>query len=390
MRKLTLILMVLCGVSSVFAQKSKVNGALSYLTSGKLDKAKEAIDQGIRNEKCISYPKAYLVKGKVYQGIFESPLPAYKKLAKNPLDVAYAAYLKALELDEKGKMLKPVQEQMTNMIPNYTNRAVNCYNSEDYKGALDAFEKVLEIKKMDMFKSMPIDTAIIFNAGMAAQKSEDFDKAAKYYKQAVDYNYGGAKSYANLSHVLKRIGKEEESIAYLHKGFELYPDDSWMLVELINYYMLGGEPQKAADYLDKAISLDPKNASFYRAKGTLFEKSNNTKQAEKMYEKALELEPNDFTSQYNLGLLKLNAVIAQHKEANDIDGIKEYKEAIKLVYDGYEKVIPYFERVLELKPDEINSLKTLQELYYKLRDKKPEYKSKYEMIESKLNALEVE
>ncbi|MCT4604332.1 MAG: tetratricopeptide repeat protein [Marinifilum sp.] len=389
MRKLSFILVMLLSVSAVFAQKSKVTGAQNYLTSGKIDKAKEAIDQGIQDEKCIAYPKAYLVKGKVYQGIFESPLPAYKGLEKNPLDIAYAAYLKALELDAKGKMIKPVKAQMTNMIPNYTNEAVNRYNDGDYAGALAAFEKVLEIEAMDMFKDNPVvDTAIIFNAGMAAQKSENFEKAIKYYRQSIDYNYGGAKSYANLSHVLKSAGNEEESVKYLHKGFELFPNDSWMLVELINYYMLGGEPQKAADYLDKAIELDPTNGSFYRAKGTLYEKTKETAKAEEMYMKALELTPDDFTSQYNLGLLKLNTAIAKHQEANEIMDAKKYNEAIKVVYGEYEKVIPYFEKVLEMQPGEKNSLITLKELYFKLRNENEAYLEKYNEVKAKLDGME--
>jgi len=380
--------MLLC-VSSVFAQKSKVTGAQNYLTSGKLDKAKEAIDEGIQNEKCVAYPKAYLVKGKVYQGIFESPLPSYKDLAKDPLDIAYEAYLKSLELDKKGRMLKPVKAQMTNMIPDYTNEAVNRYNDGDYAGALAAFERVLEIEGMDMFKDNPVvDTAVIFNAAMTAQKADNLDVAAKYYKKSIEYNYGGSKSYANLANVLKNSGKAEESLTYLHKGFELYPNDSWMLVELINYYMLGGEPQKAAEYLDKAIEIDPTNGSFYRAKGTLYEKTKDLAKAEEMYRKALELDPKDFTSQYNLGLLKLNSAIAHHKEANEIMDAKKYNDAIKLVNSEYENVIPYFEKVLEMQPNEKNTLITLKELYFKLRNENATYLEKYNEVKTKLDGME--
>ncbi|MDQ1770304.1 tetratricopeptide repeat protein [Labilibaculum sp. A4] len=389
MRKLSFILVMLMCVASVSAQKSKVTGAQNYLTSGKLDKAKEAIDEGIQDEKCVAYAKAYLVKGKVYQGIFESPLPAYKKLAEKPLDIAFDAYMKALELDEKGKMEKPVKAQMTNMIPDYTNEAVNLYNAGDFPGALAAFERVLEIEGMDMFKeNATIDTAVIFNAGMTAQKADQLDKAAKYYKQSIEYNYGGAKTYANLSKVLTDSGNKEEGVKYLHKGFELYPNDSWMLVELINHYMLGGEPQKAADYLDKAIELDPTNASFYRAKGTLYEKTEEFAKAEEMYTKALSMDPNDFTSQYNLGLLKLNAAIQKHKVANEIMDAKKYNEAIKAVYAEYEAVIPYFEKVLEMQPDEKNSMITLKELYFKLRNENEVYLEKYNKIKDKLDGME--
>ena len=68
MRKLSFILVLILSASFANAQKGKVTSASNYLNSGKLDKAKEAIDQGIQHEKCIAWPKAYVVKGKVYQG----------------------------------------------------------------------------------------------------------------------------------------------------------------------------------------------------------------------------------------------------------------------------------------------------------------------------------
>ncbi|WP_282013880.1 tetratricopeptide repeat protein [Marinifilum flexuosum] len=389
MKKLSFILVMIFSVSSVFAQKSKITGAQNYLTSGKLDKAKEAIDEGIKHEKCVNYPKAYLVKGKVYQGIFESPLPVYKSLEKNPLDIAYAAYLKALELDQKGKMLKPVKAQMTNMIPDYTNEAVTRYNEKDYAGALAAFEIVLEIESMNFFKdNQVVDTIVIYNAGMAAQKAEKYDKAIKYYKQSIDYKYGGAKTYAYLSKVLKAKGNEKEAVEYIQKGFELFPNDSDMLVELINYYMFGGEPQKAADYLDKAIALDPNNASFYSAKGQLYDKMGELDNAITMYKKSIELDPEAFIPRYNLAIIVSNKVSKHHKEVNEILDAKKYNEAIKEVYAEYENVIPYFESALEVKPGEKNTLLILKEIYFKLRNQKEAYLEKYNEVKSQLDNIQ--
>ena len=125
-----------------------------------------------------------------------------------------------------------------------------------------------------------------------------------------------------------------------------------MLVELINHYLLGGEPEKAEVYLDAAIKQDPKNASFYRAKGTLYEKTERPAQAEEMYVKALELDPKDFLAQYNLGNIKLTEAINFHKKVQDIVDVNEYNKELEKVYIAYESVIPYFEKALELSPDE--------------------------------------
>jgi len=384
MRKLTFIMILLFCAGFSYAQKGKVAQASSYLSSGKLDEAKKLIDEAITHENCVNDPKSYFVKGQIYQGIFESPLPDYRKLDPNALDVAYEAYQKVLQLDDKGKFTKKIQTQYNNLIIDYTNKAVEFYNSENFKDALAAFKRVLEIENSSLVKSKTIDTVVIFNAGIAAQRAENYAEAEKFYKEVLKYNYEPARTYAMLANVLKQQNKEEEAIQYLHKGYELFPNDSYMLVELINYYLLGGEPEKAEVYLDAAIKQDPDNASFYRAKGTLYEKMNQPEKALAMYEKALSINPKDFAAQYNMGAIKLNEVIKYQEEVNNIVDADAYNEGMKKVYAGYESVIPYFEKARELDPKERNTMETLKALYFKLRNTNPEYMKKYEEMKAEL------
>lgn len=386
MRKLTFIMIMLFCATLTYAQKGKVSQASSYLSSGKLDEAKKLIDEAITHENCVNDAKCHFVKGQIYQGIFESPLPDYRKLDPNALDVAYEAYQKALQLDEKGKMAKKLKTQYQNLIIDFNNKAVECYNSENYKGALEAFKKVLEIEKSPVINSTAVDTVVIFNAAISAQRSKEYAEAEKYYKEALKYDYEPARTYAMLANVLKEQGKEEEAVQYLHKGYELYPNDAVMLVELINYYLLGGEPEKAEKYLDAAIQQDPNNASFYRAKGSLYEKMGEPKRAVEMYEKALSIDPKDFASQYNLGTAKLNEVIKFHEQVNNIVDADEYNKSIEKVYKGYEEVIPYFEKAHEIDPQERNTMETLKALYFKLRTTSPDYQKKYDDIKAQLDA----
>ncbi len=378
MKKLSVLLTFTLVASLAFAQKGKVNTALSFFNSGKLDKAKEMIDLGIKHPKCANYDKAYFIKGQIYQGIFESKLPAYKNLDANALNIAYDAYKKVFELDEKKKYSKKLLNQYSNLAVGFTNLAVGKYNANDYAAALEDFKTVLEIERSEIMKEKNIiDTAVIFNAGMSAQKCGKLEEAVSFYKEALEYNYGEAKVYAFLAKCLKDLNKEEESLSYLHKGYELYPNNTYMLVELINYYLLGGEPEKAERYLDAAIAQDPKNPSFYRAKGTLYEKIQKPELAGKMYQKALEFDPKDFNSQYNLSLIELNKVASIHKMVNDIDDVDTYNKELDKVFKMYETVIPYFLKAHELNPKEQNTILTLKELYFKLRNRKAEYMNSY-------------
>ena len=78
------------------------------------------------------------------------------------------------------------------------------------------------------------------------------------------------------------------------------------------------------------------------------------------------------------------------KAANDIptNKPKEYDAAIDAAYDQMNKAIPYFEKALNVKPDDTYTMQALKECYYKLRSKHPEYNDKYNDIKAKLDAAD--
>ena len=146
-----------------FAQKGKVTQASSYFTSGKLDQAKQVIDEAIKHEACVNFDRAHFVKGQIYQAIFESQIPDYKKLDPNALDVAWDAFQKVIELDVKGKYTKRLATQYSNLIIDYTNKGVECYNNNQFAEALEAFKRVLEIENSPILTAeapAKIDTAV--------------------------------------------------------------------------------------------------------------------------------------------------------------------------------------------------------------------------------------
>ena len=92
----------------VMAQKGKVTSALSFIDQGSLDKAKEALDQALANESTSAWFNTYFAKGKLCQASFKSDNPKFKTFYADPLDEAYTAYEKAIELDPKGGIKKKI------------------------------------------------------------------------------------------------------------------------------------------------------------------------------------------------------------------------------------------------------------------------------------------
>ena len=380
-------MMLLFCATSMYAQKGKVTQAISYFTSGKLKEAKEKIEVAIKHEACLNWDKAYFTKGQIYQAIYESENKDYKKLDPNALNVAWDAYQKVIELDVKQKYPKKLATQYQNMIFDFTNQAVGYYNAQNFKDALKSFERVLEIQKSPYItegKEPKVDTVIMFNAGVAAQKAQEYATAEKLFKETLKYDYEAAKTYPVLAAVLKEQGKEAEAIEYLKKGHEANPDNVDILVELINYYLFGGKPEEAEGYLDAAIKQAPNNPSFYRAKGTLYEKMNKMDQAEEMYSKALEINPKDYIAQFSIGNIKLTAVNELQKKVSAIQDLNEYNKGVEKLMTAYLEVLPYFEKAYELKPEDRNTWGILKELYFRLRNKDAKYMAKFEEFNAKL------
>lgn len=380
MKKISLILALLFFVTLTYAQKGKVNQAVNHFNSGKLDQAKKAIDEAMSHEDCVNWDKAYFTKGQIYQGIYESPLPDYKNLSNDPLTIAWEAFQQAIKLDEKKRYDDKLKAQYQNLLVDYANVAVQAFNEQNYKGALAAFKRVLEIEKSPYYNYEGVDTAVIFNAGLAAQNAGEWQEAEQLYKQSLALNYEPARTYAMLANVLKEQKKEDEALEYLQKGFELYPNNSYMVVELINHYLFGGEPAKAEKYLDAAIKQDPTNISFYRTKGTLYEKMEQPDKAAEMYKKVISLNPEDFVSQFNLGYIKLNKINEETKKVQAIENIDEYNKGLKRILASYVEVLPFFEKAQQLKPDDQGTLEILKAIYYRLKDENPDYMKKYDAV----------
>lgn len=381
MRKFLLVILFLTGVTFTYAQKGRVTQAISYFTSGKLDEAKKLIDEAIKSDNCINWDKAHYTKGQIYQAIYESPVGDYRKLSDNALEIAWTAYQQVIKLDEKRKYDRKLETQYRNLFVDYTNLGVENYNAQNYKGALSAFKRVLEIEKSSYFPTI-LDTALIFNTALAAQKVGELNEAEKYYKEALKFNYEPARTYAMLSNVLRLQGKDDEAIIYLKRGYEMFPDNSYMTKELINYYLFGREPEKAEVYLDAAIREYPSDGSLYRAKALFYEKTNQRAEAEEMYNKALSIDPQDFISLFNLGNVKLNTISEDAQRVQDIIDVNEYNKGMRRIQKSYIEVLPYFEKALELKPDDKSTIGVLKDIYFRLRNESLEYMRKYEEMKN--------
>ncbi|SMO38561.1 Tetratricopeptide repeat-containing protein [Saccharicrinis carchari] len=387
MKKTVLFLAALFTISIAVAQKGKVTTATTLLEQGDPVKAKEAIDQAMEHEKSNTWPKTYIVAAKVYTKLYQKG-----KDDKGTIK-AYKFYQKAIELDkkgnhkgkQKGKYKKEIGQALLFFGTELTNAGVEAFNKEDFETAVLAFDGLLELNKneyMEEIQGEKVDTAIIFNAALAAYNAKNWSVAEDYFNQSIDLKYGGGDAVLLVHQMYVEQGDSTNMGSNLMRGFETYPEDNRILTELINYYLNTKQNDKALDYLNKAIESDATNASYYYARGVLYDSNKDFEAAKADYQKALEYDPEYFNALYNLGVMYFNKAVEEMNLANAETDFKKFESKKKVAETTFKEAMPYFERALEVKPDEVAVLESLKTLYYRF-----EMMDKYKEVDEKLKSL---
>jgi tetratricopeptide (TPR) repeat protein len=374
MKKLFFAALLLIVGTMGFAQKGKVASAISFKDAGKLDKAWETIKETLdpanpKAEKTVNWTGAWQARGEIIEAIIVSKDENYKKLVENPVEEAYKSYMKAIELDEKGGNpgLKIKLLTFQNVL---INQAVEAYQANDYAKATDYFEKKLAIDKTSMFKTDAIlDTAIMYNTGLAAMNAKQYNKAIMYFTDCAKYGYNGGSSYAQIISGYQQLGDTVKSVEIMKEAFQKYPDDQSINVQLINYYIMSGQPNEAISYLDKAIEKEKDNSSFYLAKGVALDKLGRQEEAIAVYKKAIEIKPDNADAYYNIGVIYFNRGVKQFEVANLVptNDQARYEVEKKKSDDQFKEAVPYLEKAVQYNPKDTYILDQLKNLYYRLK-----------------------
>jgi tetratricopeptide (TPR) repeat protein len=303
------------------------------------------------------------------------------------LNKAFEAYIKADQLDPKGKFKTRLEVKVSiyNLRGLYTTAALEHVNKKEYEKAVKNFEKALilaEFPKTEADTSFDIGL-ITYYTGVFAYTGKDFTTAEKYFLKCIENKWQGGLPYSSLSSVYKETKDKEKEYAILQKGFELYPESKELLIGFIFFYLNSGQSDKAMEKIEFAIKDDPKNPNFIFAKAALFD--NMIKDslgkftvAEKMdffakaiegYNKVLEIEPNFFDANFNLGALFFNSALDMYKEADSygIRQVKEFEAKVEQAKAELAKSLPYMEKAHEIDPSDRVTIQTLSTIYHRMQ-----------------------
>jgi tetratricopeptide (TPR) repeat protein len=303
------------------------------------------------------------------------------KIHPDPLPEAEKALNEAIKLNADGKADAEILKIIEDLKMSFQIEAINAYENKEFGAAHDNFVKILDLNKLPQMKGR-VDTILIYYAGRAAFENKDFKESNRLFEETASHNFVDPLLYVFRKQSYFGSGDTAKGVEVIRDGFNKFPEDQSIMIELINYYIDADLVEEALEMIAKAKAGDPENISYFFTEGTLFDRLGRFEEAEKAYKSCLEKNPDYFDANYNLGVLYYNRAVKVYEEASKIMDNTEFDKKQKEGDEILKQVIPYMEKASVVNPAERSSLETLKTVYYRLK-----MEDKREEVVKKLNAM---
>ena len=204
---------------------------------------------------------------------------------------------------------------------------------------------------------------------------EDNERSKVLLQNLIDLNFNDPSIYVHMSDILQEEGNDDDALKYLSLGRDYFENDPVLINSQINLYIKLNRTDELIDKLSDAIELDDMNDLLFFNRATVYDQKGMLDEAIIDYKKSIELNPDNFNSNYNLGALFFNRGVELRNEANNSSSDKLYNKLKKESEVFFDDALPFLETSLSLDPSDKNTLLSLKQLYYL----KGDYKKSKEM-----------
>ena len=228
-------------------------------------------------------------------------------------------------------------------------------------------------------KITPQSSLSYFLIGQGYLKQKDFEKAKKYYEKAIELKPDYMNAYYGLITACSRLNLKDEAKQYQAIFKKLKAEERHVLMDrnkafddLVTIrkslaetysdaeyiYSKNGYLQQAEKLLQRAVNLDPKNMEYLMRLGFLYQSSNRLQDALRVYQKVGEIDPDNTICQMNTGttLVQLNQFT---------DAEKVFQKIIASdpnFFGGYRELAQLYLRTETKLPEALKLAKTAVEL----------------------------
>ena len=352
-----------------YVPKGKVNKAELAFNQVKLDIAKAEIDEAFKIDnkgKVSAAAKNWYLKGRIYKAIYLDDSTDFKNLAgEEALEIAMEAFNKTKSMEKENSSYVIFSDQeISYLYSAIINKGAIAYDTDDYERAYQEF--------MIALKVTPNDTTALLYGGVSAQQADMFDEALDCFQTLADNGDAKIDTYKTMIY-LYRTEKEdlEQVLNVVNQGLEKFPNNKDLTQEKITTLIVMERVDDAKSELEEAINEEPTNHLYYYFLGYLYDFQEDADNAIEQYKKAIELNPEYYEANYNLGVVYYNKARDIISEMNNLS-LAEYAIQETAYTDRasvhFKESLPYFEKAVEIKPDEdVQLLETLMGVYLRLK-----------------------
>jgi tetratricopeptide (TPR) repeat protein len=340
-----------------------------------LNTAQEAISKAVEHDKTKDLAETW-----VFYALVNADLALLNEGEKSK-----EYFTKATEARTKAKALDTKNEHTDNLTSlSYTlaqyelNFGIKAWEAEDFKAAFEGFDKAE--------KFIPGDTTLLYYAGAAAVQTQDYDKALEKYLGLLDKSeFSSHKQIVlDVPRIYLMLADTANAVTYANKGMELYPEDTEVATQYIEYNLMAGHEKEVIGSIQNLISKEPNNKQLFYYMGIAYGAASDNDKAEEAYRKALAIDPDYVDANINLGGLILNKGIDHWNFVNNQRDItqQQYDAEIKKAFEIFDSAYPYLKKAVDLNDKNAIALSNLQK-YYQIK----EDDAKAAELEEKLKAL---
>jgi tetratricopeptide (TPR) repeat protein len=221
---------------------------------------------------------------------------------------------------------------------------------------------------------------ITYYCGLCATQAEMPAEAVKYYEVVKD-KMDSKWIYARLCDDYSQLKDTVNMLRMFKLGAQKFPDESYYVRSLINYYINQNKMEEALTWINAAIDLDQKSAILWNVKGRILE-TKNLEESKACYQKAIDMDPNFAEALGNLGRIYYNKAVEELDRINAIRDDKKYKIEKAKLKSTFEVPKPYFEKAYSINPNERDYVIALRGIYYNLG-----MDAKYQEMDKKLKEM---
>lgn len=393
MRKFVLLFGFACFVFVLNAQKHNiVNSSIALKNANKTDgeemvsnliDAKNYIDEAFLNTSTSDEPKMWNYRAKVYLKI---ALLKDQKIDNDAIFKAKQSHIRCLDRDKKGRVVVRKWTKEEDVVAGLIqcgyklfNMAIDEYNNENNLEALKLYDEIFEIFDYDSEDQLKrgniTKETVLHNSFFAARRMKDNKRSKVLLQNLIDLNFNDPSIYVHMSDILQEEGNDDDALKYLSLGRDYFENDPILINSQINLYIKLNRTDELIDKLSDAIELDDMNDLLFFNRATVYDQKGMLDEAIIDYKKSIELNPDNFNSNYNLGALFFNRGVELRNEANNSSSDKLYNKLKKESEVFFDDALPFLETSLSLDPNDKNTLLSLKQLYYL----KGDYKKSKEM-----------